>query len=202
LEGAGSAVIAFSPQGKHFASGGRGGAVILWDALSGQKIRVLLNGEDASEGVEALAFSPAGHELVAAKGAWLYLWEDGNWTKFGKYAAGHGLSITQIAFSADSRTLWVGGMGGEIYFWDVGSKQIMPEPLRGWPRSVWHMALSPGGKHLAASYGGGFPPLLWDLETQTWMEWACQIANRDLKPVEWTELVGPFPQASICSAER
>jgi WD40 repeat protein len=201
-KGAGSAVVAFSASGKYFASGGRGGDVVLWDAQTGQQMRVLLKGESEMEGVDGIAFSPDGRKLVAAKGAWLYLWDEGNWATPSKFTAGHGLAITQIAFSPDSRTVLAGGGDGLIYFWDAETKQAMPEPLRGWSRSVWHLALSPHGTHLAASFGGGFPPVLWNLETHTWLSWACQMANRDLRPAEWTELVGPFPQVSICPPNR
>src|SRR5262249_43122912 len=173
-KGAGSAVVAFSASGKYFASGGRGGDVVLWDAQTGQQMRVLLKGEIEADGVDGIAFSPDGRKLVAAKGPWLYLWEEGKWETPRKFTPGHGLAITQIAFSPDSRTVLAGGSGdgdGLIYFWDAKTNQAMPEPLRGWSRSVWHLALSPDGTHLAASFGGGFPPVLWNLETHTWLSW-------------------------------
>jgi hypothetical protein len=51
---------------------------------------------------------------------------------------------------------------------------------------------------LAASFGGGFPPMVWDLDPATMQRWACQLANRDLTAAEWRELAGPLPQPRIC----
>ncbi|MGI0024177.1 MAG: hypothetical protein ACREA4_03400 [Nitrososphaera sp.] len=103
---------------------------------------VLLEADDEFSGFDALAFRPDGRALIAASGAWLYMWRDGNWSLYEKYTTGHNLSITEIAFTVDSRLLAVAGGEGLVYFWDVVSKQPMTEPLRGWPCSIGNLALS------------------------------------------------------------
>lgn len=205
LRGAGSAVVAFGPHDPYFVSAGRGGDVILWDAQTGQRIRVLVKGDNDSGGFDAVTFSPDGRKLIAATGAWAYVWQAGNWENYGKQTVGEKRFITQVAFPSDSRSpvakeMAAGGESG-IHFWDAESKRIMSEPLKG-PRSVWHMSLSPQGTRIAASFGGGFPLQVWSLETSEWIERACRIANRDLRPTEWTELVGRLPQPSICPPDR
>lgn len=73
----------------------------------------------------------------------------------------------------------------------------MAEPVRG-PRSANRLVFSRQGMRLAASFGGGFPPMVWDLDPATMQRWACQLANRDLTAAEWRELAGPLPQPRIC----
>ena len=68
--------------------------------------------------------------------------------------------------------------------------------LGGTPRAVAGVS----GKWLAASYPDS-PASLWSLDLRVWMELACRIANRELEPNEWREMVGPFPYEKTCSVD-
>jgi WD40 repeat protein len=56
-------VVRFSPDGRLIATGAIGGAVRIWDAVTGRSLAVLTGHQ---EGVNALAFSPDGKLLVTA----------------------------------------------------------------------------------------------------------------------------------------
>ena len=60
------ATIAFSADGKTLATGSADGYLRLWDAATGQLRSI--HGEDATRGIDGLAFSPDGRTIAAVGG--------------------------------------------------------------------------------------------------------------------------------------
>jgi hypothetical protein len=50
------------------------------------------------------------------------------------------------------------------------------------------IAFNPDGQQLAIA--GDFGILLWDMNLDNWIEAACEMANRDLTPMEWRTYFG------------
>ncbi|MDG9712236.1 nSTAND1 domain-containing NTPase [Streptomyces sp. DH10] len=162
-DGVGSSV-AYAPDGRTLAGGGHDGTVRLWDTGGGPLGEPLRFGTDR---VGAVAFAPAGRDLLAAtgEGGVIRLWDvrDREHPRaLGRPPASHGEeNIVSVAFAPDGRTLATAGDDGTVRLWDL-TDPARPAPL-GKPaaaddsedRSVRAVAFAPDGKTLAtAGYDG------------------------------------------------
>lgn len=140
------AAVAWSPDGKWFASGGPGAAVALWDARQGEPARKL---EGHQGPVTCLAFSPDG-TLLASGGTdkSVRLWK----VPSGEPAAacqGHSGWIGAVAFRPDGLQLASGGYDETVRIWDVatGKETAVRSGDLGF---VYSVAFHPDGSLLAA----------------------------------------------------
>ncbi len=149
---------AFTPDGKILATANWKGAIGLWNASTGERLRNL---EDAGR-VMGLVFSPDGETLAAS-----------NWSgevHFWRVATGestvvfrpHPTVVWQIAFSTDGHTLATSSTDQTIRLWDVATRRELA-CLRGHGNEVWTLAFSPDGKTLASG-GKDETVVLWSAE--------------------------------------
>ena len=128
--------IAFSPDGQTLANGivdfsetTLDYTVVLWDALSGQRIGTLSDaptiyhsGGASYSHDSGIAFSPDGRILASGDPRDYYavlLW-DAHSRKYLTTLTGHTDSVTSIAFSSDGRTLASGSYDGTVLLWELG----------------------------------------------------------------------------------
>ncbi|MDD9975956.1 MAG: WD40 repeat domain-containing protein [Candidatus Poribacteria bacterium] len=108
--------IAFSPDGKHLATGANNKTVTLWCAKTWQPITTL-----DTVSFESFAFSPDGSQLVIG-GTWpeqrIQVW-DVETRELIVELSGHKSDVESFAFSPDSRLLASGGFDGIIYLSDM-----------------------------------------------------------------------------------
>jgi WD40 repeat protein len=139
-----STAIAYSPDGKTLASGGRDNTIRLLDAVSGKEIRRLLGHKPRSYSPAADAKFPL-DTLVSATG------EGG---------------INALAFSPDGKVLASGGWDDTVRLWNVETgKEI--RRLDAHKAMVGHVAFSPDGKLLASRGGLDGTVRVWDPTTGT-----------------------------------
>jgi WD40 repeat protein/serine/threonine protein kinase/tetratricopeptide (TPR) repeat protein len=166
--------VAFSPDSKTLASGGRDSRVRLWDVGTGRLLQTL----DGRPGepdkgrrvVASLTFSPDGRWLAAGFGElhW-FVGDHDQVVKVWDLASGqeaatlpHRNTVPSLAFSPDSATLATACYDRTVRLWAVGSWR----PLRSWQGSETFdtLAFAPGGKTLATGSGDGTVQL-WDPAT-------------------------------------
>jgi hypothetical protein len=158
--------LAFSPDGKLLALGGQG-RIEIWDAATGDEVRVIPGQEQIQ--YQLLAFAPDGKTLASAgSGNVIQLWETAtgkerhqirlgreepqpNIRRFGRMEES---TAGALGFSADGKVLAVGGIDNAIRLWDLQSGRELP-PLTGHRAAVRGLVFTADGKQLISLDGGG-----------------------------------------------
>jgi WD40 repeat protein len=171
--------VAFSPDGRMVLTGEgeAGGAVTVWDARSGERVRTVARLAGLSRTV---AWSPDGRLLAAGgSGNTITLWDATTGREL-HVLKGHAQVVQSITFSPDSKTLVSGSSDKTVRLWDVGKGTEVralslpgpptgAKPSRGIPGQVFAVAFSPDGKTLAGGGGDGVSEagelVLWDAGT-------------------------------------
>jgi WD40 repeat protein len=116
--------LAFSPCGHRLATGGLDGAVIVWDARTGEaEHRMQVQG--ASQGIFSLTFSMDRARLASGTGdGSIFVWAAPTWALLRTIPAAHEYDISARFSTTDCRSLASAGchgVGSQIHFWDVDS---------------------------------------------------------------------------------
>jgi hypothetical protein len=130
--------------------------VRLWDAGSGQELRILKGHTDQ---VYCVAFSPDGTRLASAGDGTVKLWDVASGQEL-RTLKRHSKEVYNVAFSPDGTRLASAGWDGSLKLWDGASGQEL-HTLKGHSREVSSVAFSPDGARLASAGADGSVKL-WD----------------------------------------
>lgn len=157
-------MLAGSPDGRLFATGGVDSLVRVWNAVTGQEIRTF---SGLSYFPTSLAFSPdnkllaAGSQAAGGQGvALVYDIATGRQIMNGTVPLS---MINAITFLSDGKTLITGGIDRLIRFWDIATGQETRNFLCG-QKAVSSMAISPDGNFLATA-GLDSTVAIWEVKT-------------------------------------
>lgn len=148
--------IAFSFDEKLLASGGRDGAVKVWDTASG--VELLTVGGHSN----ALAFSPNSYVLAHGSDKTVELWNASTGEKL-QTLTGHPGVVTAVAFSPDGKILASASDHSTVNLWDAASGKLVDKLLAG-VANITSLAFSSDGQTLAV--GGLVAVELWNLKTK------------------------------------
>ncbi len=159
--------LAFAPDGKTLAAGGRENTVKLWNLATGQ-VRKVLRGPTGP--VMAAAYTPDGATVLAGSfDGKVYTWDAATGAA---RATLEGLKVplTALALSPDGKTVAAGGgrpaikrsqwAAGEVMLWDLATGQGRAL-LRGYSHGVRSLAFRPDGAVVAAGCSNA-RVLTWD----------------------------------------
>ena len=150
--------VRYSPSGKHLVSGSKDGALLLWDASSGQ---LALKFAKHPQEVRSVAFAPSGEQLASASGFTVRLF-DVRGQELRRFS-GHTAAIKCLAFSTDGKRLATGSDDKTVRLWDVSTGRETQRYSRH-TQGITALAFLPGGQHLASA-SRDQTIRLWDLRS-------------------------------------
>ncbi|MGH2617380.1 MAG: WD40 repeat domain-containing protein, partial [Thermomicrobiales bacterium] len=184
--------VAFSPEGTTLASGGADGAVRAWHLGDGGD-PIVLEGQQGQ--IFSVAFRPRDVGTLVAGGRGLSFWDVATGQRISSLAVGSDATVYGVAFSPDGATLATAAADGRITLWDMGTNLELGA-LNGHTAAARSVSYSDDGTLVSGGDDGTV--LVWSISTEAMLERACRIANRNLTPEEWEELMLNRPDQTTC----
>jgi WD40 repeat protein/GTPase SAR1 family protein/predicted phosphodiesterase len=158
--------VGWSPDGKTLATGNWTSSngnekVVLWDAMTGGKIRTLVG---KGSGVDCLAWSPEGKILATCSNRSFRLWDAAGGVLLREFQSKHSDHVEDVvAWSPNGQRLCSGSWDQTVKLWDVNTGNDI-RILKGHDIFVYTVAWSPNGQHIASG-SNDQTVRIWDAET-------------------------------------
>ena len=139
--------VAFSPDGRLLATAGCDNVIHIWDASTGNDLRIL---SGHTQEVTCVAWSPDGHQLASASfdgSAIIWNLDTG---KEKLSFRGHTAALYAVAWSPDGTRVASAGLDRSVQIWNSGTGAVQ-QVLHAESERFRALAWSPDGKSLAAA---------------------------------------------------
>jgi tRNA A-37 threonylcarbamoyl transferase component Bud32 len=152
--------LAISGDGRRIISAGEYRTVKVWDAATGQALRIL---RGHTRETYSVAISGDGRRIVSAdEYGTVKVWDAATGQEK-LTLRGHTSNVKSVAISADGRRIASGGGYGTIKVWDAATGQAL-RTLQGHTLGVYSVALSGDGRRIVSG-GGDQTVKVWDAAT-------------------------------------
>ncbi|MEO1286910.1 MAG: WD40 repeat domain-containing protein, partial [Chloroflexota bacterium] len=195
----GVTALAISPNGQYLVIGGRTSS-ILWNLLDETLITDTMT--EHSNAVEAFTFSADSTTLfTASRDRTIGQWSTENGAFIQRFE-GHGDWVLSLTLNPAGDILISGDRAGLLRIWDVASARQIGNVLDG--PFGWMTALhfvddgTVIGSNREGNQGTGVV-LSWAINTQDWIQLACDISNRDLSDSELSQYIHGADYIGRCS---
>jgi WD40 repeat protein len=137
--------IDFSADGRRLASYDSDGTLMVWDVMTHELQGRPLQRTSSYSGSSAMALSPDGQIAVTSnKTGGLNIWHVDTWRSLGGPVVAHSDYVGNLKFSPDGNWLLSGGLGGEVFLWDLRLETWMEQAcaianrdLTDWERTLY-----------------------------------------------------------------
>jgi WD40 repeat protein len=191
--------VEFSRDGRELValgccSTGSGSALVAWDARTGRQLfklgdRVNANAFDIAPGSRLLGVGTAGGQVLLLDP------RTGRRTAPPvQVAAG---AIGQVSFSPDGRSYAVSSLDSTASVWDVRSGTRVGNTFGPYPGSAALALFEHNGRLLIMRNSNAIE---WPMNVNTWEQFACRVAGRNLTRAEWHYALPNRPYRPTCPA--
>ncbi len=203
--------VAWSPDGEQLAVVAENNLVHLVDA-GGEHAEIGEPIESVDAPFLAVAFAPDGTRLATGNTAGVVQqWSTATHDPVGPALEDHTGPVGGVAYSSDGALLAATTLGfSRSRLWQADTGSPLGEELIGgripFTYSSFELTQYQGSRPAFAPDGhsvaiGSFDGTVaeWDLDPEHWLEVACAVAGRDLRPEEWDQYMGDLDFRSTCT---
>ena len=188
-----SAVV-YLPDGRALISAGGDGVTV----RSPVDLSVEKGPFEGQAEVISLDYAAATETLaVGRKDGVVAIWDANGWEPRGTLEPAPSSPVRSVAFRGDGRVLATGMQQGGVRLWDLRANRAIGAPLSGHHSAVAGLAFDFKGKKLVSADEGG-TVIEWDVDPESWIDLACEKANRNLRAEEWRTYLGDSDYRPTC----
>ncbi|MGJ3240822.1 MAG: protein kinase domain-containing protein [Anaerolineae bacterium] len=178
----------FNADGSHLVSGSRDNSVIIWDIAQGEMIGEPLVAH--TNAVEAVQFNADG-TMIASGGRDnnIILWSVSEQEPLGPPLVRHENWINDLAFSPTGNQLISVSGDNSVILWDALEQRAIGLPLFGHGAWVNSVSFADDGTYMVTGARNG-SLIRWQTTLDSWINIACEVANRPLNAGERRDYFG------------